>query len=61
MADGDRHAVVIWIGFLVPVLVVTLRHRGEDGRTLALDCGHWLGVMVVQAVVLKLIGLVPPS
>ncbi len=58
MAVGT--AVVIWIGFIVPALVVTLRHRGEDGRTLLLDLGHWLGVMVVQAVVLHLIGLTPP-
>ncbi|QXQ04806.1 DUF1761 domain-containing protein [Sphingosinicellaceae bacterium] len=58
MAIGS--AVVIWIGFVVPVLVVTLRHRGEDGRTLALDVGHWLGVMVVQAVVLHAIGLTAP-
>lgn len=59
MAIGT--AVVIWIGFIVPVLVVTLRHRGEGAKTVALDCGHWLGVMVVQAVVLKLVGLVPPT
>jgi len=58
MAVGT--AVVIWIGFVVPALVVTLRHRGEDGRTLLLDLGHWLGVMVVQVVVLHLIGLTPP-
>ena len=58
MAIGT--AVVIWIGFIVPALVVTLRHRRENGRTLALDCGHWLGVMVVQAVVLHAIGLVAP-
>ncbi len=59
MAIGS--AVVIWIGFVVPALVVTLRHRGEGVRTVAIDCGHWLGVMVVQAVVLHAIGLVPPS
>ena len=58
MAIGS--AVVIWIGFVVPALVVTLRHRGEEAKTVALDCGHWLGVMLVQAAVLHAIGLVPP-
>lgn len=58
MAIGT--AVVIWIGFVVPALVVTLRHRGEGAWTVALDCGHWLGVMIVQAFVLKAIGLVAP-
>ncbi len=59
MAIGT--AVVIWIGFVVPALVMTLRHRGEGAKTVALDCGHWLGVMVVQAVVLHAIGLVGPT
>ena len=58
MAVGT--AVVIWIGFVVPVLVVTLRHRGEEARTLALDLGHWFGVIVVQAVTLQAIGLAAP-
>ena len=58
MAIGS--AVVIWAGFVVPVSVVTLTARriapGEVGR----DCVYWLAVMIVQAVVLKTIGLVPP-
>ena len=53
-------AVVIWIGFVMPVLVVTLGYRGLPRRVVALDCGHWLGLMLVQAVVLKLIGLTAP-
>lgn len=58
MAIGT--ALVIWIGFVVPVLVVTLGARGVAARAVALDCGHWLGLMVLQAVVLKSVGLVPP-
>lgn len=54
-------AVVIWIGFVVPVLVVTLRGRGVTWGAVARDCGHWVGVMLVQVVVLKLIGLIPPT
>ncbi len=53
-------AFVIWIGFVVPVLVATYRYRGIAMRTALVDCGHWLGVMLAQAVVLRSIGLVPP-
>jgi hypothetical protein len=53
-------AVVIWLGFVVPSLAASYRLRGVPVRTVLVDCGHWLGVMLVQAVVLRLIGLVPP-
>lgn len=60
MAIGS--AVVIWLGFVVPTLVVTLRYRGIAARTIALDGAHWLGVMVIEAVVLHAIGLtLPPA
>ncbi len=58
MAIGS--AVVIWIGFVVPVLVVSLGARRVGVRGVALSAAHWLVVMVVQAIVLKAIGLVPP-
>lgn len=59
MAVGS--AVVIWIGFVVPATVATLRYRSASAGGIARDCAHWLGVMVVQAVVLKAIGLVAPA
>ena len=58
MAIGS--AVVIWIGFVVPATIVTLRYRAIGWREVARDCGYWLVVMVVQALVLKSLGLVPP-
>ncbi|RFC66331.1 DUF1761 family protein [Fulvimarina endophytica] len=58
MALGS--AVVIWIGFVVPALVVSLGHRGESAGRIARDCGHWLVAMFLMALVLKTIGLVPP-
>ena len=58
MAMGS--AIVIWAGFVVPVTVVTLRQHGVAWRLVARDCGYWLLVMVVQALVLKAWGLVPP-
>ena len=55
MALGS--AVVIWIGFIVPVLLVTHLSRGLSFASACLDSGHWIAVMLVQAVVLHLIGL----
>ena len=54
-------AFIIWIGFVVPAVVASYRYRAVATRTALLDCGHWLGVMLVQAVVLRLIGLVAPA
>ena len=53
-------AVVIWIGFVVPVNIVTLRARRHGWPTAVMDSLYWLAVMLVQAVVLKSWGLVPP-
>ncbi len=53
-------AVVIWIGFVVPVLAVTHVFRGLPASSMALDCTHWLAVMVVEAAVLHGFGLVHP-
>lgn len=53
-------AVIIWIGFVVPVLLVTLRFRNLPGPMAAADSLHWLGVMVAQAMVMQAIGLTAP-
>jgi hypothetical protein len=53
-------AFVIWIGFVAPAILATYRVRGLGIRTAAVDCAHWLVAMLVQAVVLRLIGLVSP-
>lgn len=58
MALGS--AVVIWIGFVVPVLWVTFTAYGL-GASRALSASlHWLCVMVGQAVLMQWIGLSQP-
>lgn len=52
--------VVIWIGFLVPAFAVSLPRHGFTAGGTAQEAVHWLGVMLVQAVVLRLVGLAPP-
>ena len=53
-------AIVIWAGFVAPVVAASYRFRALPWRTVASDAGVWLGMMIVQAVVLRLIGLVAP-
>ena len=54
-------AFVIWIGFVLPTIVAGYRSRGLGWRVIGSDCGQALGVMLVQAAVLRLIGLVAPA
>lgn len=52
-------AVVIWIGFVLPTFAVSYYARGLRS-VIVVDCTHWLAVMLGQAAVLKLVGLVRP-
>lgn len=58
MAMGS--AFIIWVGFVLPVLVVTLGVRGAGVRATASAAGYWLVTMLVQAALLQAMGLVPP-
>lgn len=53
-------AFIIWIGFVVPVLFATYAARGMAMKLAAIDSALWLNVMLIQAVVMRLIGLVAP-
>ena len=58
MALGS--AVVIWIGFVVPVIAASYRFNRLGAGSAALDAAHWLAAMVAQAATLHLIGLTRP-
>jgi len=58
MAIGS--AVIIWVGFVVPALIVTLGIHRIKARIIAVDCGYWLGMMLLATVVMKAVGLVAP-
>jgi hypothetical protein len=53
-------AFVIWLGFVAPSLIASYRYRAIPLRSALWDCTLWLGTMLVQAVVLRLVGLIPP-
>lgn len=58
MAVGS--AVVIWAGFVVPVIAVTFIALRLSARQTLGAALHWLLVMLAQAVVMQAIGLTPP-
>lgn len=53
-------AGVIWVGFVLPTLLVSERLRGVRLGNALLDGAHWLAVMLIQAAVLNAVGLVKP-
>lgn len=59
MAIGS--AVVIWVGFVMPTMAVTLAIGGVPTARIVSACAYWLVTMVVQAVVMQGWGLVPPQ
>ena len=57
---GLGSAAIIWVGFVLPATVVNTRLRAEPWTLALIDAFHWLGVMLVQAVVMILIGTTAP-
>lgn len=53
-------AVVIWAGFVAPTLAASYRLRGQSWRNVTNDAGFWLVAMVLQASLMRVIGLTPP-
>jgi hypothetical protein len=58
MAIGS--AVVIWVGFVLPTLLVSDVFRRLSTAAVVGDVLHWLVVMVAQAAVLQTLGLTRP-
>ena len=58
MAMGS--AFIIWIGFVLPSMAVTLAARGDGLAAIASVCGYWLVAMLAQAALMQALGLVAP-
>ena len=53
-------AFIIWVGFVLPTLVATLRSRGVGWLAALADAGARLAAMLLQAAILQLVGLIRP-
>lgn len=49
-------AFFIWLGFVVTTLAVNHAFQGAKRSLTAIDGAHWLGVLLIQGVVLGLFG-----
>lgn len=63
-SDGDFtigaaifSAFTIWLGFIFTTQCINHRYGMRSWSLTIIDSAHWLGVLVVQAVVMALIGL----
>jgi hypothetical protein len=50
-------AFFIWLGFIVTTMAVNHRFQGAKPMLTVIDCGHWLGVLLVMGMVISLIGV----
>jgi len=47
--------VLVWLGFIAPTVVTSYAYQGRPWTVSAIDGGHWLGVMLIQAAALALL------
>ncbi|MEM1379500.1 MAG: DUF1761 domain-containing protein [Pseudomonadota bacterium] len=53
--------IILWIGFVMPAMLVNNRYEMRPLSLFAINAGHWLGVLVIQAVAIRLVGVSPPT
>ena len=54
--NGLVTAAMLWLGFVATTLCVNHAFQGCKAGLTVIDSGHWLGVMLVQGLVLGLFG-----
>lgn len=52
IATGLIAGLAAWIGFIVPALVVNYAYQGNPTSLVAIDAGHWLGVLLLQGLII---------
>ncbi|WP_346912310.1 DUF1761 domain-containing protein [uncultured Roseibium sp.] len=55
LKTGLISAVLIWLGFVATTQIVNHRFQGAPWSLTLIDGGHWLGVLLIQGVVIGLI------
>ena len=55
--NGLISAAFCWLGFVITTLVVNHAFQGRKLALTAIDGGHWLGVLLLQGVVIGLAGV----
>jgi hypothetical protein len=47
----------LWLGFVMTTLIVNHTFQGTSRTLTAIDGGHWLGVLLLQGIVVGLLGV----
>ena len=50
-------AFFLWLGFVATTQTINHRYSMAPWSLTFIDCGHWLGVLLIQAAVMALVGL----
>ena len=49
---GMISAAFLWLGFVIPTMVVNYAFHGAKRTLTLIDGGHWLGVLLIQGTIL---------
>jgi hypothetical protein len=49
---GMISAAFLWLGFVIPTMVVNYAFHGAKRSLSLIDGGHWLGVLLIQGAIL---------
>jgi hypothetical protein len=54
--NGVITGLFLWVGFVATTLIVSYRYQGQKSALVWIDGGHWLGVLLIQGLVIGLFG-----
>lgn len=55
--NGVISALFIWVGFIATTISVNYQFQMQPRRLLAIDLGHWLGVLLIQGTIIGMFGV----
>ena len=53
---GITIAITLWVGLIVAAMAVNHGFQGAKRSLTIIDSGHWLGVLVIQGIIIGLFG-----
>jgi hypothetical protein len=57
MRNGLITAFILWAGFVMTTMAVNHGYQGSKRSLTLIDGGHWLGVLLIQGLVIGLFGV----
>jgi hypothetical protein len=57
LKNGVMSGFFVWLGFIATTLVVNHQFQMQKPALTLIDCGHWLGVMLIQGAILGMMAI----